>query len=270
MRGTSQRSRDAVVRAFAPVALAAGKDGTRLAEQLFAVVDTVDGSASLRRALTDPARPGSDKDVLVGSLFGALDARARTVVADAVASRWSHEGDLAHALTDAGYEALFAAAESAKVSGRVADELFQVERELVSQRALLLAVEDHASPRASRATLVDSVFASRVHPITLALVQRAVAAPRGERVLTTIRQLIETSVQRESRLVASVTSAVELSAAQRARLSDILTRAYGRGVQINVAIDPEVLGGIKVQVGSDVVDGTVLTRLDDARRRLVG
>ncbi len=67
-----------------------------------------------------------------------------------------------------------------------------------------------------------------------------------------------------------MTAAVELSAAQRTRLASILTSAYGREIQINVAVDPEVLGGIRVQVGAEVVDGTVLARLDDARRRLVG
>jgi len=67
-----------------------------------------------------------------------------------------------------------------------------------------------------------------------------------------------------------VTAAVELSAAQRARLAKILGDAYGRQFQINATVDPEVLGGIRVQVGAEVVDGTVLARLDDARRRLVG
>ncbi|WP_284329394.1 F0F1 ATP synthase subunit delta [Demequina litorisediminis] len=50
----------------------------------------------------------------------------------------------------------------------------------------------------------------------------------------------------------------------------MLKDAYGRDIQINVAVDPEVLGGIRVQVGSEVVDGTIISKLDDARRRLVG
>lgn len=270
MRGTSQRSRDAVVRAFSPVALAAGKDAATVAQELFSVVDALDGSASLRRALTDPARPGTDKNVLVASLFGSLDARTLGVLSDAVSARWSHEADLAQALDEAGVEALLAAAQSAKVTGRVEEELFRVERELVSNRELLLAVEDHLSSRKARIALVAEVFGNTLHPFTLALVQRKAASPRGERVLTALRELTHAATERDGRLVASVTAAVELSAAQRKRLGTILADAYGREVHINVAIDPVVLGGIKVQVGSDVVDGTVLARLDDARRRLVG
>ena len=67
-----------------------------------------------------------------------------------------------------------------------------------------------------------------------------------------------------------IAAAVELSAAQRTRLAGILADAYGREITINAAVDPAVLGGIRVQVGSEVVDGTILSRLDEARRRLVG
>jgi F-type H+-transporting ATPase subunit delta len=41
-------------------------------------------------------------------------------------------------------------------------------------------------------------------------------------------------------------------------------------VHLNVLVDPEVLGGIKVEIGDDVIDGTIASRLDDARRDLLG
>ncbi|GMA36668.1 hypothetical protein [Demequina litorisediminis] len=65
MRGTSQASHDAVIREADPILTAAGKDGITIAEHLFVVVDALDSSGSLRRALTDPARPGKDKASLV-------------------------------------------------------------------------------------------------------------------------------------------------------------------------------------------------------------
>jgi len=81
---------------------------------------------------------------------------------------------------------------------------------------------------------------------------------------------VQAAAKRRERLVAHVTAAVELSAAQRTRLAGILKGAYGHDIQLNVTVDPEVLGGIKVQVGSEVVDGTIVSRLADARQRLVG
>ena len=41
-------------------------------------------------------------------------------------------------------------------------------------------------------------------------------------------------------------------------------------MHLNVVVDPEVLGGLRVEIGDEVIDGTIVSRLDDARRRLVG
>ena len=64
--------------------------------------------------------------------------------------------------------------------------------------------------------------------------------------------------------------AQELSATDLARLEAALTRQYSKAVHLNVLVDPTVIGGIKVELGDDVIDGTVSSRLDDARRRLAG
>ena len=48
------------------------------------------------------------------------------------------------------------------------------------------------------------------------------------------------------------------------------SQQYGRQVHLNEIVDPDVLGGMRVEIGDDVIDGTVSSRLDDARRKLVG
>ena len=53
-------------------------------------------------------------------------------------------------------------------------------------------------------------------------------------------------------------------------MSGVLARQYDRPVHLNVVVDPEVIGGIRVEIGDDVIDGTVSSRLDEARRRLAG
>ena len=70
--------------------------------------------------------------------------------------------------------------------------------------------------------------------------------------------------------VATVRVARPLADADRERLADALARTYGRDVHLNVIVDPDVLGGIRVEIGDDVIDGTVSSRLDDAGRRLAG
>ena len=95
-----------------------------------------------------------------------------------------------------------------------------------------------------------------------------------------IGRMLRLSARRRQMLVASVTAAaplapaqldrLELAPAQLDRLASLLEGAYGRAVQISVAVDPRVIGGMKVQVGAHVVDSTLLGRLEDVRRRLAG
>ncbi|WP_430868603.1 F0F1 ATP synthase subunit delta [Demequina aurantiaca] len=270
MRGTSQASHDAVLREFELVLSAGGKDGLSIGDQLFSVVDALDSSGSLRRALTDPARPGTDKGDLVTSLFGKLDVRVQDILVSLVTARWSEEQDLAQSIEDAGVAAVLAYAESAGSLVEVEEQLFRVERLLSGERELLVAMSNRSATKEARLALLDGVLGGKLTPVSQALLTRAVGMPRERRLVPALEAFIDAAAERRNRSVANVTAAVELSAAQRQRLAGILSDAYGRDVQINVAVDPEVIGGMRVQVGSEVVDGTILARLDQARRRLVG
>ena len=270
MRGTSEKSRDAALRTFEPVVAAAGPEAARLAVDLFKVVDTLDASSSLRRALSDPARPGTDKAVLVTALFHELDERVRDAVADFASRRWWHEDDLGDAIEDASVSALLASAEASGSLGTVEEELFRVERLISSEPDLHTALDNRSATGAARTALAHTVLGTHVSPVTLALVDRATGAPRGRRFATMLAYYIAAAAERQGRIVAEVTAAVELSAAQRARLVSLLGSLYDRDVRVNVSVDPGVIGGVRVRVGDEVMDGTMLARLDDARRRLVG
>lgn len=271
MRGTSAASLDQVSLAFEPTLRAAGKDAATLGAQLFAVLDALDSSGSLRRALSDPARSGDDKAGLArGLLSGKVDDRVVEVVAAVGRARWTSEADLTEAVEQIAADAVLASAQSAGTLERVEDELFRFDRTLVGQRDLRRSLTDRRAPAASRGTLVHALLDGKVEPATLELVVRAATAPRGRTMATMLSLLGRLAARRREMLIASITSASPLSAAQTARLTSVLTSAYGRPVQLNVAVDPDVLGGLRVQVGSQVVDSTVLSRIDDARRRLAG
>jgi len=269
MRGSSLASLEAVRNRFEPVLVAAGKEAATLGGELFAVVDALDSTGSLRRALTDPARDAADKARLVTDLLGGkVDERTVAVVADAAGSRWSAAGDLADALEKLGVEAVLADAENDGALPQVADELFAASRVLIGQPQVREALAEHRSTPQAREQLVAAVFGQSLHPDTLLLVQRAAGHQRGGNLVPVIQRYSDAAAERRNRTVAHVVTSHELSAEQVERLSATLARAYGREIQVDVALEPGIVGGLRIQVGPDVVDATVLSRLADVRRKI--
>jgi F-type H+-transporting ATPase subunit delta len=80
--------------------------------------------------------------------------------------------------------------------------------------------------------------------------------------------LAELASERRKRSIAVVTVARPIDEAQADRLRVAIARAFGTDVAIQLVVDPSVLGGVSVRVGDEIVDGTVLRRLAEARRQL--
>lgn len=271
MRRTSQNSLDAVAGAFEPVLRAAGPDAARLGEELFAVVDALDSSATLRRAMSDPARDGDSKARLAEELLaGRADDRVVEVLSALARARWSAEDDLADAAQLIASDSILAAAQNAGELERVEEELFRVARLVADQRDLRRALTDRQAEPEARAALARTVFGSTLHPATAQLLERSARAPRGRNIVAAITELLRLVAARRHKLVAAVTSAQPLTKAQSARLANLLETAYGRSVQLNISVDPAVIGGLRIDIGSDVVNATVSARLDDVRRRMAG
>jgi F-type H+-transporting ATPase subunit delta len=270
MRGSSRGSAKAVQAAF-DTALAGDPAWETLAEELFAVTGVVDGSASLRRALADPSREGSDKQGLARSLFGGKIGETTTdLVAEVAGQRWSAEPDLADTLESLAVQSLLAAAERERRIDRVEDELFRFERIVAGDPGLRDTLSSRNTDGAGKATLVHGLLEGKAAPETVRLVEQAVREPRGRRLDRVLESYLHLASQRRDELVAHVTVAAPLTAQQHARLSSALEAHYGKPVTLQLVQDPAVMGGIRIQVRDEVVDGTVLRRLDEARRHVTG
>ena len=270
MRGTSRASLQAVENRYAPVIRAAGGQARTVGEELFALVDALDSSGSLRRTLADPSLAGEPKSALVARLLDGADARTVEIAQALVSSRWSADADLAEATERLAFVALLTSAEADGSLVQVEEELFAVTRALTGQRDVRRALQDDTYPAQARGDLAEQLLGGQGAPVTRAVVRRAAAAPRGRRFVTTLQHAGDLVAELRSREVATVVSASPLSAAQTGRLTDLLGRALGRAVQVNVVVQPDVVGGLRVQAGPDVIDATVLSRLADARRQLAG
>ena len=89
------------------------------------------------------------------------------------------------------------------------------------------------------------------------------AKPRGYlTMLAHFERLLTIEVQRRS---VTVESAAPLNPALEAEIRGDLQKQYGAGLNFTFAVVPELIGGLRIRVASDVYDGTVRTRLDRLR-----
>ena len=249
----------------------AGTDPARVGEELLGVTDVLASSAGLRRALTDPSRDGEAKAALVTRLLGSrIGSSTSDFVAGLARARWSQPGDLTDAVEAFGVSAVLAGAEKAGRLDSVEDELFRFARTVAGDNGLRDAFSGRTEGTDRKAALVERLLGGKAAPETVRLARQAATSPRGKRTEVVLEGYVEAAAQRRRQLVAEVTSAVPLSQAQRDRLAASLQRLYGREIRLNIDIDPGVVGGLRVRVGGEVIDGTVSGKLDEARRRLAG
>jgi F-type H+-transporting ATPase subunit delta len=284
MRGSSARSQQTLLDRV-DASVAGGTDPRTLGDELFAVVEVLDGQPVLRRLLTDPGTSEQAKRGMVKHLFGTGDkgfirsllSRAEgkvsdatvDVLSDAAAVRWHSTRDLPDALERAGINAFLASAEQQGQLDEVEDELFRFGRVVHGDPQLRAALGNRSLPVAQRQALVNALLEGPALAETLALARQAAVGRHGS-FETTLEDTGELAALRRDRLVATVTSAVELGDEERNRLAEALKRHYGRSLHVNVVVDPRIMGGLAVQVGDDLIDGTVSGRLEEARRRIGG
>lgn len=268
MQGSSRAAFAAGRKAFAAV-LGSGSDWSVVAEDLFGVTGALDSSAALRRALVDPSRDATAKRALVDSLFGPRISTAATSLLNVlVAQRWAEDRDLSDATESLAVEAIVA---SADVSGRLdalEEDLFRFARVVAADSNLREALSAQGGDESVKAALVEALLEGKASAQTIRLVRQAAVAPRGRRFARVLESYLAVAAKRREQLTATVTAAVAVDEAQRERLAQALARIYHRSVQVTVLLDPSVIGGIRVQVGDEVIDGTILRRLQEAERAL--
>ena len=102
------------------------------------------------------------------------------------------------------------------------------------------------------------------------MLESTVGRLHGQRLDAAIDTLCELAARQRERVVAEVRVAAPLTEEQSRRLAAALSSLKGRTVRLNVAVDPAVLGGVMVTIGDEVIDGTVASRLEQARRAVLG
>ncbi|GAA4526033.1 F0F1 ATP synthase subunit delta [Brachybacterium paraconglomeratum] len=270
MRGTSSTSFAEVLRQAE--AAFAGSNGTleSEAQELFSVADAIDSSNQLVRTLSDPGRPAAVKEATVRALLGSrVSPQSLERTLEIVQRRWSEQEDILDALELLGVSALLEQAQSEGVLEQVEGELFEISQLIDDSGDLTVALDGARENPSQRATILRSLLEGRTHRLALALAARAVGRRTASKPARRVEEFARFASDRRRRVFAAVSSAVALNEAQQSRLGAVLAGIYGREVQMNLQVDPDVVGGLRIQVGDDLYDATVLARLSRARSQLV-
>ncbi|GAB3756147.1 F0F1 ATP synthase subunit delta [Microlunatus parietis] len=247
------------------LASGSGSEQGQAGSDLFAVVDALDAQPALRRALTDPGTPEEARAGIARSLFeGKIAPAAVELLVAAVRFRWSGGRTFTVALERQAVRAQLRSIGSAGLE-ETEDELFRFGRLVDSDGALRSTLSDRSAPLGRRQDLVSELLSGKANDATIALARRAVAA-RQRTFANTIAGYVSLAAAERSRLLATVRVARPLEPGQLERLQQALSRQAGREISVQVIVDAELLGGIRVELGDEVIEGTVAGRLDQARR----
>jgi F-type H+-transporting ATPase subunit delta len=250
----------------------------QLAKELFGILGMVDSSAGLRRALTDPSRNGDEKSALVRQLVGGkVSADAADIAGGLASSRWASARDIGDALETLAATVVISVAENksaVSASGitgleELENDLFSFNQAVASSHEVQRALSEPQASAAAKAALAEKLVPG-VSEEAKVLITQAVTQPRGIKPTRLVERFAELAAKRQQRWIATVSVTRPLTQTQLARLQAGLNALYGRELKINVNVDPALIGGIRVQVGDEVLDASVITRLGELQRQLAG
>jgi ATP synthase F1 delta subunit len=273
MRSASREALTSLLKQFGEIAEGLDDQGlSTIADDLTSVAAMLIGETVVTRYVTLPAEDASPRVRLIERLVsGKVGQPALDLLKSAVSERWSADSDLVDAVELVSRQALLIRAEQAGQLDEVEDQLFRFSRILDLQPRLAILLGDYEVPADGRVRLLRNVLGNAtadVDPITAELLSKTVELLRGQSAGEAVQGLAEVAVARRGEVVAHVSAAAELTDAQHTRLTEVLSRIYGHPVTAQMNIDPDLLGGLAISVGDEIIDGTLSSRLAAAQTQL--
>lgn len=262
-------TRQALVAAKEALAPQLAKADLKFAEEIFGIGAAIGSSIQLRNILSDPSGEKKAKAGALQAVFGKAVSKEALEFANTLSGyRWSKGGDLVAAFTQLGVFTIAGIVAKAKKLEELEAELFAFNQALASDRDLQTAFSSRQASLEAKLELMDTLTKKKVSEAATILLRNAIINSRNVRLAVMLENFIKQVSAYASRLVANVTVAAELSKSQLERLEATLTKTYGQEINLNVEIDPNILGGVKVQVSGEIIDGSVVARLNQAKMQL--
>lgn len=237
----------------------------RVSDELYSVAGVLSEHLDLRRHLVDPTGSASLRRSLVENLFSAkLDATTVRLLTTLVQTRLSTPTDLVEAVETLGRTAALAGAEKDGTLSDTEDDLFRFGRILQREPRLRSLLADTTTPADGRVSLLSRVLEGKVTATARRLLSQLVRHPYSKGLDHAAEGLADAAAARRHRSIARVVAPVALSAEQEDKLGEVLSRLYGRSISVQSDVDPDILGGLVVRVGGELLDGSVARHLRGA------
>ena len=269
MRGEASRIADRVSRdSLAPKLRATAEDAWRIGNELFSVTNVLDRNIRLERALTDPSRPVEDKVALLNKLVGdQAHEMTMEILTDLVGRRWSRVSDIANAVEDFGVDGMMYYADATDATLQVSIELAELHSALLNLPVIRSGLSSDRAPAEARIKLLYALVGNKdLNKVTMRLAEHAACNPRNRRYLSTIHWLINKFSRHMGESMVTVTTAAPLNPEQIDKLIAVYSKRLGRPVHINSNVDPTVIGGMRIEIGDEVTDNTVVAQLQQLQR----
>lgn len=271
MRGEASRIADRESRdSLAPKLRDTREDAWRIGNELFTITKVLDDSIQLERALTDPSRSVADKVAVLTELLGDnVHPMTMEIMTDLVSRHWSRARDIANAVEDFGVDAMMYYADATGATLQVSVELSELHSALLNLPVVRAKLYDYQATSEARVKLFREVFSGKtLNKVTMRLAEHATCNLRRRRYLETIQWMINKLSRHMGESMVTVTTATPLKKEQIKRLVEVYSAKVGRQVHINSVVDPTVLGGMRIQVGDEVTDNTVVAQLQNLHRKV--
>lgn len=237
--------------------------------EIFEVVEAIEGDRPLRVALANNAAPSEQRVALADEVFSKhLAASALTVVKRAVELSWSNPRDLRVGLVAAARRIILRGAENNNQLERVEQELFALSRVLHREGELSMLLSDRRVEVSKRRSLLARLLEGKnVTMFSEALALQAVGRIEKDPASDLVA-LAEQAAELRGYRIARVVSAGDLTSVQSAVLAEKLHSIYDHRMSIHNEVDANILGGVRIHVGNEVIDGSAKAKLERMRTAL--
>jgi F-type H+-transporting ATPase subunit delta len=121
---------------------------------------------------------------------------------------------------------------------------------------------------ADKGAFLDKAFTGQIHRDLMGFLHLVVTKNREDYLLPALNALVEMIRRHQNQATARVVSAVPLTDEQLARMAALLTRKLNKTVDVQVLVDPAVIGGVSVQVDGYFIDRTLRYQLRDMKNEV--